>query len=136
MKRDSAYTKNIIFTVVVAVVAITYLIFNTFFVDIMLPKLSLPMMVLLVAVAEIISSYLKLENTGCIFIRAILGGITFLMLELSVMTVLLGALVFLIVDFIYLFMESRMNSGKRTCLTPLVNGLLLYLAAQGFQGLI
>lgn len=143
--REQKYIKNILFTALMALICLIVLIINTFFPDILLPYLSLPLMVLFVAISEILAFYLKLRDDGCIYISAIFGGFTLSLLPFAVgmietkslfLFMVVGIVTYAVVDYIYLYMIKRMKSGNSSILAPLVNGLLLFLASQGLQGLI
>lgn len=143
--REYSYIKSILFTALIFVICFVVLMVDTFFPDIMFPYISIPLMVLSVAVSEIIASYLKLKDDGCIFISAVLGGFSLSLLPLSAgllgdkpfwIVLVVSIITYGCVDYIYASFEKRMKSGDGAVLAPFVNGFLLFLAFQGFQGIL
>ncbi len=145
MKREQMYFKNMIFILVMGFISLVVLVINTFFPDILLPYISIPMMVLFVAISEIIAAYLKVVDRGCFYIKVLLGGISLAIIPFAAgitgdrpfyVLLLLGFVIYGCVDYIYASIVKRMASGNTTLLAPVVNGLMLFLACQAFQGLI
>ncbi len=143
MKKMS-YIKNIIFTITMLFVCLVLLIFKTFFPDILFPKFSIPIMVLLAVIPEVIVCYMKIEDDGCQIVSTILAGVVFALFPFVSGTVnkpiwvlfIVGIVVYAIVDFIYSWSIKRMRSGEMPITAPAVNGLLLFFASQAFSGLI
>lgn len=140
-----SYFKNIVFTIELLIISLVVLLVRTFFPDIMFPHISIPMMVLFVAIAEIVVYYTKVKDDGKWYFSAILGGIAFSVLPYAagiagdksfVVLFIVGTIVYGIVDFIYLWMAKRMKGGASSLTAPAVNGLILFLASQAFMGMI
>lgn len=143
MKR--AYMKNIVFTSVMLLTCLIRLVFKVFFPDILFPFISIPLMVLLASISQIISYYLGFEDDGCPYVGAVLGGLSFSLLPVAagvegsksfLVLLISGVLVYGLVDLLYSSMKERMESGRTHVLAPVVNGLMLFFAFQAFMGLI
>lgn len=145
LKMTKSYFKNILFTVFMTVICLIVLVIRTFFPDIMLPHISIPMLVLFAVLPQIAVYYLKVRDDGRWYIAAVLGGLTFMVLPLAAgiagdmhfyTLFIAGTLVYAIVDFIYTSMAKRMRGGAWSVTAPAVNGLILFLASQAFMGLL
>jgi len=145
MKREQMYFKNMIFILVMGFISLVALVINTFFPDILLPYISIPMMVLFVVISEVISVYLKVVDKGCFYIKALVGGLSLAIIPFAAgitgdrpfyLLLLLGIVIYGAVDYIYASIVKRMSSGSTTMAAPIVNGVMLFLACQAFQGLI
>lgn len=142
--KEHKYIKNMVFASVMAFACLFRLVMKVFFPDIMFPHISIPYMVLLVAISEIISFYLHLDDDGNFFLSSLLGGLTLFAFPLvtgivankSIVGLLFSSIVvYAAVSYIYEFAAKRMKSGNITILAPVVNGLMLFLASQAFQSL-
>lgn len=144
MKKVS-YIKNILFTVTLLLFCLVRLVFKTFFPDILFPYISISMMVLISIIPEIIVAVLKIEDDGCAYFSALLSGLAFAIFPIIAgingsvpfyKLFVVGTVVYFLVDYIYVWAEKRIRSADGPRSAYIVNGLVLYLAFQGFSSLI
>lgn len=145
--RNSKYLRNMLFTLLVGFISIVYVVINAFFPDIMLAKLSIPLIVLLLSIPEIVCYYLGKDRRDleAFLIGALLDGITIAVIpflanqmvsSMILPVIAIGALLSAFVDAVYLSMARRMRTGRKAAAAPVVNGLMLFLAFQCLQGIL
>ena len=140
--KKNAYFLNMILMVLSFGLCLWAMLVRTFAPSVLLPHISIPMLVLVSSAALVLEKWLggegEREWIGCI----LLGGATFALLPVCadlngdygvVALFLVGAATFGLTTLLYTSMCERMRGGK---LTALVNGGLLWLAAQFFQGIL
>ena len=139
--KERTWFLNILLAAEVFAVCAAVLVTEAFVPSAMLPKVSISILVLLTAVPLAVEHYVgapaKRNWPGSI----LLAGLTFAMGTLvsdvaAWMLFLVGAAVFGLVTVLYSSMCHRMKSGLTTKTAPAVNALLLFLAAQFFQGIL
>ena len=132
---------NILLIVEVFALSAALLLTEAFAPSAILPKNSIPMMVLLSAVALAAEYYMGAPAKRNWIGTVLLGAATFAMAsiatgESAVKLFFVGGAVFTVVTVLYTSMASRMKSGPNAKAAPAVNALLLVLAAQFFQGIL
>lgn len=140
MKKHT-WLLNILLIVEVFAVCVAALLTEVFAPSAMLPKNSIPLMVLLTAVPLAIEYYVGVPVQRNWPGSILLAAATFAMAGLVTgepmwLLFLVGGAVFTVVTVLYTSMGSRMKSGPRAKAAPAVNALLLVLAAQFFQGIL
>ena len=139
--KQRTWLLNILLLVEVFGVCAAVLLTQTFAPSAMLPKVSIPILVLLTAVPLALEHYIGAPAKRNWIGSAALAGLTFAMGALVTdvaawVLFLVGAAVFAVVTVLYTSMCRRMKSGLTTKTAPAVNALLLFLAAQFFQGIL
>ena len=139
--KNRTFLVNILLTVEVFAVCAAVLLTETFAPSAMLPKVSIPILVLLAAVPLAVEHYVGAPSKRSWIASVVLAGLTFAMGAIVTdvaawVLFLLGGTVFAVVAVVYTSMCHRMKSGLTTKTAPAVNALLLFLAAQFFQGIL
>lgn len=138
------YLKCIIYIAIITIASLVALVSNSFFPDIMFPSISIPMLVLFAALAQMLAFYLRIDDEGCPFLSAMFASIATVTLPLLArvefkhsiwIMFIVSYAVYVAVDFIYSSIADRMKSGPKAILAPAVNCLLLFLASEAFMGL-
>lgn len=142
--RKNLYFINILHILVVASSCLGGILIKTFFPDMVLARVSIPLLVLLSLIPMIVEAYMASEVKRNWLVNVLLAGIAFAVLplcagwnsDISYTTLFVaGAAVFGITDLLYRSMVERMSSGSSGRFAPIVNGIMLFLASQCFQGL-
>ena len=139
--KNKTYFLNILLTLEVFAVCTAVLLTEVFAPSAMLPKVSIPILVLLTVVPLAVEHYVGAPTRRNWIASAVLAGLTFtmgaLITDVSAWVLfLVGAVIFVVVTALYDSMCHRMKSGLTTKTAPAVNALLLFLAAQFFQGIL
>ncbi len=133
-------------TALAAVFALALLcavICRTFFPRVILPGLDIPAMVLLSLIALLLEQYFAPEAPRNYPIAVLFGAGVFGLLPYaagftapmeSLRLALGGGCVFTITTWLYTGIRSRLSSGPKNVLAPLLSAFGLYLAAQCFAG--
>ena len=142
--RKNPYFINAVLAVLVGAACLTGVIIRSFFPAVILPEPDVPVMVLFSAVSCAVSYYLKGNCRENRIGSALFSGVTFSLLpfcaNLAPATYVwrqffAGTVVFLVTDFCYEGIARRMDTGDFGKLAPLLNGVMLFLASQCFQGM-
>lgn len=143
--KQNTYFLNILLTITVALTCLVMLLIRTFFPSVLLPQPGIPAMVLLTVLPLTVEHYLGAPKKRDWVGSTILAGLTFSILPLCAgitadspvwLLLVCGAAVFVICTALYASMGRRMASGPDAKAAPAVNALLLFLAAQIFQGIL
>ena len=140
MKNRTFFANMLLIAEVFAVCA-AVLLTETFAPSAMLPKVSIPILVLLAAIPLAVEHYVGAPAKRNWPVSILLAGLTFAMGAIVTdvaawVLFLVGGAVFVVVAVVYTSMCHRMKSGLTTRTAPAVNALLLFLAAQFFQGIL
>ena len=144
MKKNT-YFLNLLLAVLTAALCLWGMLVKTFAPSVVLPRESIPMMVLLMSIALAAEYYFGGGNKREWIGSTVLSGITFSLLPWCAgltgdaplwLLFLCGAAVFTLTTLLYTSMVKRMKSGRCGKAAPAVNALLLFLAAQFFQGIL
>ena len=144
MKKNT-YLVNLLLALLTTALCLWGMLVKTFAPSVLLPHISIPLMVLVTVIALAIEYYLgtpmKREWIG----STLLSGFTLSLLpwcagltrETPVWLLFIcGTAVFGVTAVLYTSMGKRMKSGIAAKAAPAVNALLLFLAAQFFQGIL
>ena len=144
MKRQ-AYLLNLLLTMVVGLVCLVVLLVRAFAPAVVLPKLGLPLLVLLSLVALVMEGYLS-PGAGRPWIALVLlGGVTLALLpwcagwatgEGLLRLFLLGGATFGITTFLFTSMAERLASGPAHRVALALSAVLLFLASQALSGIL
>lgn len=144
MKRQ-AYLLNLLLTLVVGLVCLAVLLVRTFAPAVVLPKLGLPLLVLLSLIALVIEGYLAPGADRPWIVLVLLGGVTFALLpwcagwstgEGLLRLFFLGGVSFGLTTFLYTSMAERLASGPAYRVAPALSAVLLFLASQALSGML
>lgn len=143
--RKNPYFINILLVVVVGITSFAGLLVKAFSPATVLVRMGIPFLVILSLIPVVLEHYLVKEKQRERVGSILLAGATFTVLLLCAgwsvkmpiwMLFAVGATVFGAVDLFYTGMGQRMSSGPCGKLSPIVNGVMLYLASQCLQGLV
>lgn len=139
--KQRTYFLNLLLIAEVFVVCGAALLAETFAPSAMLPKVSIPLLVLLTVLPLAVEHYVGAPKKRNWIASILLAGLTFslgaIVTETPVWVLfLVGAAVFAVVTVLYTSMGQRMKGGPAAKAAPAVNALLLVLAAQFFQGIL
>jgi len=144
MKKQT-YLLNILLAIFAGGICLTMLLFDVLAPYVVVPHLSIPLLVLMTVVPLAVENYIgapkKREWAGTL----IMGTLTLTVLpicagqlgDVSILRLFVcSAAVFCLTTVLYTSMSKRMAGGAKAKAAPAVNALLLYLAAQFFQGIM
>jgi len=142
--KNRKYTSNMALSVVLGVFQLVCLLVRTFTPLAVLPRLDVPMVVLLSLAAPLASHYLG-SREACDAISLALAAVTFGLLPYvsgfatvmeALKLALVGAIAFFVTAWLFDEMMERLSSGPVAKAAPVLSALGLYLAAQCFAGMI
>ena len=143
--KERTYLLNILLAAVVGAACAVGVLVDTFAPFAILPHPGIPLMVLLTVLPLAAEYYIGAPKKRDWIGSTVLAGLTFAVLPACAgMTgglplwklFIVGAVVFAVVTVLYTSMGHRMRSGAKAKAAPAVNALLLFLAAQFFQGIL
>lgn len=143
--RKNPYLVSVLLTMEVAALCLAALLVRTWRPGAILPRVSLPFLVLLSLIPQVMRLYLAPDIHPPLLPATVLAGFTFSVLPWCAgidtglpvwMLFLYGAAVFGGVSLLYGSLARRMVSSAGGIFTPAAQGICLYLASQCLQGLI
>ena len=143
MKKS--YVLNTILAVVVAITLLAIILVRTFMPNFVIPKVSIPNLVLLSLIALVLDHYIAKGANRCYICIPVFAIITFGLLPFCAGYIpaaeiwklaLVGGAVFTIVTFLYTSVQDRLSSGPVRKAAPIISALGLYFAAQCLSGMI
>jgi len=143
--KDRTYLLNILLAAVVGVACAVGVLVDTFAPFAILPHPGIPLMVLLTVVPLAAEYYMGVPKKRDWVGSTVLAGLTFAVLPACAgltaglplwKLFVCGAAVFAVSAMLYISMGHRMRSGAKAKAAPAVNALMLFLAAQFFQGIL
>ncbi len=140
--NDKRYLLNVLLAATVGIAVAVCVVCRALLPYAVLPQLDLPGIVLLSLAALTANAYLAPKTKPCYLLSALvavvcfglfpwLGG--FLIWTEAVKTGIIGGITFLLLTVVYTSLQQRAPASR---LAPLVHGFGLYLAAQGFVGIL
>lgn len=144
MKRN-IYFLNLLHSGLVAALCLWAMLVRTFAPSALIPEISIPLMVLVTVVSLTAEHYLGGGKKRAWLGSALIGAASFALLPLCAgltlsqpvwLLFLCGGAVFFLTTLLYTSICDRMASGPAAKLAPVANALLLFLAAQFFQGIL
>ena len=142
--KKNLYFVNILFIIEMGLLGLVSVLLRSFAPAMVLPHLDLPHLVLFSVIPMIFSDYMAPEMKGHSMIHILLGTMTLTALPLCAQwTIGVPVWKFLMISLgafgmtwvIYQSIGRRMASGVSGRFAPLINGVMLFLASQCFQGL-
>ena len=143
--KQRTYLLNLLLAAAVFALCAAGVLFDALAPYVMLPHAGLPLMVLLTAIPLAVEHYLGAPKKRDCIGSTVLAGLTFSVLPACAgltgdvpvwLLFVSGAAVFAVTTVLYTSMGQRMASGPKAKAAPAVNALLLFLAAQFFQGIL
>ena len=143
--RKNQYLINVLHMMIVGFFCLMAIFIKTFFPYVLIPKISIPLLVLFSLIPMVLAYYMKAEGERNLLITAVLAGLTYAMFpfcsgldtEISFVSLfLIGTIVFWLTDLCYESLEERMRTGPHYVSTPVANAFAIYLASQCFHGLL
>jgi hypothetical protein len=143
--KDRRYFLNTVLAVLFGLCLAVCLLVQTFAPAAVLPKLSIPNLVLVSLVALLVDHYFGGAGKRCYVCVACFSVLTFGVLPLCAGFVTLqevwklaivGGAVFTVITWLYSSVQERLSSGPVAKAAPVLSAFGLYLAAQCFAGII
>ena len=144
MKKNPTFI-NILLTLLMGALCLVRVLIQTFSPTSALSTLSIPFLVAVSVTALVLEYYLVEKVERDIIFSTLIAGLTFTVLPMACgwnfrfpvwQLFIAGSMTFLITDVLYRSMGKRISSGPGGKLSPLVSGMILYLASHCFQGLL
>lgn len=142
---NKTYVLNTILSVVVGVFLLGCVIARAVCPAIILPKMDMPMLVLLSLVALVLDHYLAKDAKRCYVCIPVFSALTFGLLPLAAYVVtgwevlkfaLVGCAVFTVTTVLFTSIQDRLSSGPAAKVTALFSAVSLYMAALCLAGMI
>ena len=143
--KNRKYFLNTVLTVLVSIGLASAILVRTFAPIVILPKMSIPALVLISVIALVIDHYVapKAERSYiCVSVFSALsfGVLPFIAGFITPVGAMIyffgGAAVFTVSTWLFSLMVDRLSSGPAAKLAPLLSGVGLYLASQCFMNII
>jgi len=143
--KASKYLLNALLAAVLCAALLAVLLVNTFAPELLLPKLDIPNIVLLSLLALLLEYFVAPGAERCYICIPLLALVSFALLPLAagmaagaelLKLAVVGAVVFTATTWLFTSALDRISSGKPGKLAAVVSAFVLYLAAQGFCGIL
>lgn len=139
------YVLNTILAVVVGIALAAIILVHTFLPNFVIPKVSIPNLVLLSLVALVLDHYIARGADRCYICIPVFAVITFGLLPFCAGYIpaaeiwklaIGGGAVFTITTFLFTSVQDRLSSGPACKAAPVISALGLYFAAQCLTGIL
>lgn len=139
------YVLNTILAVVVGIALTAIILVHTFLPNFVIPKVSIPNLVLLSLIALVLDHYIARGADRCYICIPVFAVITFGLLPFcagyipaaEIWTLAIGGgAVFTITTFLFTSVQDRLSSGPACKAAPVISALGLYFAAQCLTGIL
>ncbi len=143
--KQKTYFLNLMLVVVLTLAMAAMVLLRTFGPAMVLPKWSIPNMVLLSLVALLLDHYLAPGACRCYICIPLFAVLSFGILPLAAGVVslaqcwkiaLIGGAVFTLVTWLFSSIQDRLSTGPSAKLAPVISAFGLYLAFQAFAGIL
>lgn len=144
MKKNT-YTLNTVLAAVLGVALLGCILVRTFAPRVILPELDISNLVLISLVALVLDHYLAPEADRCYVCILTFSAITFGLLPFAACLVsaeaaaelaIYGSLIFTVLTWLFSSIQDRLSTGPAAKAAPVMSAFGLYLAIQGFMGMI
>lgn len=144
MKKNT-YTLNTVLAAVLGVALLGCILVRTFAPRVILPELDISNLVLISLVALVLDHYLAPEADRCYVCILTFSAITFGLLPFAACLVsaeaaaelaIYGSLIFTVLTWLFSSIQDRLSTGPAAKAAPIMSAFGLYLAIQGFMGMI
>ena len=142
--KEKRYASNTILAIVLGIFFVACTVSRTFVPMVVLPRLTIPNIVLLSLAALLIAHYAAPGKSRCDVFALLLAVLTFGLLSYAagfaavmeaVKLALIGGVVFFATAWLFGEAMERLSSGPVAKAAPVITAFGLYLAAQCFAGL-
>ena len=139
------YVLNTILAVVVLITLTAIILVHTFLPNFVIPKVSIPNLVLLSLIALVLDHYIARGADRCYICIPVFAVITFGLLPFCAGYIpaaeiwklaIGGGAVFTVTTFLFTSVQDRLASGPACKAAPVISALGLYFAAQCLTGII
>ena len=143
--KNNKYLLNTLLAAVIFLAAAVMLVLKLIQPAVILPKVTIPNMVLVSLVALLADHYLAPKAPRCYICIPVLAAVTFGLLPFAagiiisgevLKVALVGTVVFTVTTFLFTSMADRLSSGPKAHAAAIMSAFGLYLAAQCFAGMI
>lgn len=143
--KASKYLLNALLAAVLGGALLVVMLVNIFAPELLLPKLNIPGMVLISLAALLLEYFIAPCSERCYICIPVLALVSFALLPWAsglaagmdiLKYALIGCIVFTVTTWLFTSAIERISSGKNGKLAAVVSALVLYLAAQGFSGIL
>ena len=142
--KNKTYMLNTFLAVVLGVYLMVCIFVRTFAPNIILPKVSIPNLVLLSLVALVLDHYLVKDAKRCYICIPVLSALAFGVLPFAACFVgavealklaLMGGLIFTVTTWLFSTIQERLSTGPAAKASAFFSAVSLYMAAQCFMGI-
>ena len=139
------YVLNTILAVVVGIALAAIILVHTFLPNFVIPKVSIPNLVLLSLIALVLDHYIARGADRCYICIPVFAVITFGLLPFCAGYIpaaeiwklaIGGGAVFTVTTFLFTSVQDRLSSGPACKAAPVISALGLYFAAQCLTGIL
>ena len=142
--KHKTYVLNSILACVLGVYLLALIFVRALAPQIILPKLDIPMLVLLSLAALVLDHYLAPGAKRCYICIIVFSAITFGLLTFAALwnmgealrAAVLGGTVFTVTTWLFTSMQDRLSTGPAAKGSAVFSALSLYLAAQALYGML
>ena len=143
--KNKTYILNTLLAVVLGLYLVVCVLVRTFAPAIILPKASIPNMVLLSLAALVLDHYVAPDAKRCYICIPLLSAVAFGLLPFAACFVgagealklaLVGGLVFTVTTWLFTTIQERLSSGPAAKASAFFSAVSLYMAAQCFMGIL
>jgi len=143
--KNKTYILNTFLTCVLGIYLLVCILVRTFAPAIILPKASIPNMVLLSLAALVLEHYLAPGAKRCYICIPLLSAAAFGLLPFAACMVgagqalklaLVGGLTFTVTTWLFSTIQERLSSGPAARASAFFSAVSLYMAAQCFMGIL
>lgn len=143
--KNSKYLLNTVLTILVGIGLAAAVLVRTFAPIIILPKMSIPALVLISVIALVIDHYIAPKAERCYICVSVFSALSFAILPFvagfitpngMLIYFFGGSAVFTATTWLFSLLTDRLSSGPAAKLAPLLSGAGLYLASQCFMNII
>ena len=143
--RNSKYFLNTVLTVLIGIGLASAILMRTFAPVVILPKMSIPALVLISVIALVTDHYVSQKAQRCYICVSVFSAFSFGILPLiagfitpvgALIYFFGGAVVFTLSTWLFDLMTDRLSSGPAAKFAPVLSGFGLYLASQCFMNII
>ena len=143
--KNKTYILNTLLAGVLGVLLLGAVFVRAFAPAIIIPEWNIPSLVLVSLLALVLDHYLAPGAKRCYICIPVFSAVSFGLLPWaagfagageSLLTGLVGGIVFTVTSWLYSSIQERLSSGPAAKAAPILSAFGLYLAAQCFEGIL
>ena len=143
--KEKTYMLNTFLAAVLGIYLVAAVVIRTFFPAIILPKATVPNIVLISLIALVLDHYLVKDAPRCYICIPVFSAVTFGLLPYAAAFVTgmealtlaaAGCLVFTVTTWLFTAIQDRLSSGPAAKASGFFSAVSLYMAAQCFMGIL